>query len=79
MNRHQEKRIVYICLLGLAAIGPIIINPWEGPYLSLICIFFVVLYIRSDQKKSKDKQPGFPVVTKEGAEQPINDESKNSD
>ena len=67
MERQQEKRIVYICLLGAAAIFPIAINPWQGPYLALVAIFFVVLYIRSDQKKMKEEQRGFPIITKDDA------------
>lgn len=63
MNRPLEKRLIYICLLGMAAIFPIVINPYEGPYISLAAIFFVLLYIRSDRKKTQD-QPGFPVITK---------------
>jgi hypothetical protein len=75
MDRPQEKRIIYICLLGMAAIFPIAINPSEGPYISLAAIFFVLLYIRSDRKKVEDRR-GFPVITKAD---PANAETVPSD
>jgi hypothetical protein len=64
MDRRQEKRILYICLLGFAAILPVAINPRYGPYLSLIAIVFVIFYIRSDQKRTNEHR-GFPVITNE--------------
>lgn len=60
------KRLLYIVLIGAAALPLAIGNREVGPILSFVAIVCVILFIWSDRKR--EARPGFPVVPKESAD-----------
>ena len=57
-----HKRLLYLSLIGVAAIVPLTVNPIYGGPFSLLSVLCVGLFIRSDRRRTK--QPGFPVTAK---------------
>ena len=64
-----EKRLLYIALIGFAAIVPLAINRPYGAVLSFAGLTCVILFIRSERKRRRE-QRGFPVVLKQATHDP---------
>ena len=58
-----SRRLLYIVLIGLAAIVPLLINRYSGPLFALASVACVILYIGSDrQERQQSNRRGFPVI-----------------
>jgi hypothetical protein len=62
-----EKRLLYIALIGFAAILPLAMNRHYGAIFSLAAVACVIAFIRSDRKRGQAQQ-GFPVVLKDASD-----------
>ena len=67
MGTSSKQRVQHICLIGIAALLPFafISRGYPGEYrdagiLSLISLFFVMLYIRSQRQTAQRNDPDGP-------------------